>query len=178
MDQGFPTETLSYWPSGPTIGVPYRRIRKFHSSIHVLDWEASSAFGNLAGSSEVSRRSFPPMAQIPDITETEQWVMKTTLRERYGRDMDIQLADADIRLHASDRELTSCPVIYWAADDGCNFVVFKTGERSYRCQFFYKPYKQMGTGIEAYDDLTECAVSLLQAQADYVAEERGDLPNR
>jgi hypothetical protein len=29
-----------------------------------------------------------------------------------------------------------------------------------------------------YDDLTERAVALFQAQADYAAEERGDLPGR
>ena len=118
------------------------------------------------------------MATIPDITETEQWIMRTTLRERYGHDLEIQLADAEVRLHASDRELTPCPVIFWQSEDGCHFVIFKVGERAYRCQFFYKPYKQMGTGLEQYDDLAECAVALLQAQADFVAEERGDLPSR
>ncbi len=118
------------------------------------------------------------MTTIPDITDTEQWILRTTLRERYGRDSELQFADAEIRLHASDRELTLCPVVVWQAEDGCNFVVFKTGERRYRCQFFYKPYKQMGTGVDEYDALAECAVALLQAQADYVAEQRGDLPVR
>ena len=116
------------------------------------------------------------MAQIPDITDTEQWVMQTTLKERYGRDIELQLADAEVRLHVSDRELTTCPIILWTAGGGCNFVIVKTGERHYRSQFFYKPYKQMGTGVAEYDDLTECAVSLLQAQADHLAELRGDLP--
>ncbi len=118
------------------------------------------------------------MDQIPDITETERWIIQTTLRERYGRPVEFQLADAEVRLHPSDRTLTSCPVIYWTSEDGCHFVIFKTGERKYRCQFFYKAYRQMSTGIREYDDLTECAVSLLQAQADYVAKERGDLPAR
>jgi len=118
------------------------------------------------------------MALVPDITDTEQWVMRTTLRERYGRDTEFQQGDAEVRVHPGDRELTTCPVLVWQAEDGCNFVIVKTGERNYRCQFFYKPYKQMGTGIEDYQDLAECAVSLLQAQADYVAEQRGDLPGR
>jgi hypothetical protein len=117
-----------------------------------------------------------PMASVPDITDTERWVIKNTLRERYGRDLEYQLADAEIRVHAADRDLTTCPVLYWQAEDGCNFVLFKTGERAYRCQFFYKPYKQMGTGTEEYSDLAECAVAILQAQADFVAEQRGDLP--
>lgn len=118
------------------------------------------------------------MASIPDITDTEQWILRTTLRERYGHDLELQLADADIRLQPSDRELTLCPVVVWQADDGCHFVIFKTGERAYRCQFFYKPYKQIGTGVAEYDDLAECTVALLQAQADFVAEQRGDLPSR
>jgi hypothetical protein len=118
------------------------------------------------------------MAQVPDITDTEQWVVRTTLKERYGRDVPFDLADADLRIHASDRELTPCPVILWQSDDGCTFVLFKVGESAWRCQFFYKPYKQMGTGVDQYDDLAECAVALLQAQADYAAEQRGDLPGR
>ncbi len=118
------------------------------------------------------------MAAIPDITETERWVIQTTLKERYGREVPYDLADADVRLHPSDRELTPCPVIYWRGDDGCHFLIFKSGERSYRCQFYYEAYKQMGTGVDEYDDLTECAVALLQAQADYAAEQRGDLPAR
>jgi len=31
--------------------------------------------------------------------------------------------------------------------------------------------------VREYDDLTECLVSLLQAQADHFAKERGDLPD-
>jgi hypothetical protein len=116
------------------------------------------------------------MAPIPDITETEQWVMRTTLRERYGRDWPFELADAEVRLSPSDRELTACPLVYWESDDGCRFAIFKTGESAYRCQFFYQPYRQMGTGSAEYDNLAECAVALLQAQADYAARERGDLP--
>jgi hypothetical protein len=114
------------------------------------------------------------MSAIPDITQTEEWIVRTTLKERYGRDIELQYADADIRLSPSDRELTSCPVVFWEAD-GCNFAIFKSGERLYRCQFFYQPYKQYGTGVREYDDLSECTVALLQAQADHTAEERGDL---
>ncbi len=118
------------------------------------------------------------MAEIPDITETEHWILQTTLKERYGREVEIQLADAEIRLSPSDRDLTSCPVIYWNDEEGCNFVIFKTGDRNYRCQFFYRGYQQYGTGVHDYDDLSECIVSLLQAQADYSAEERGDLDSK
>ncbi len=115
------------------------------------------------------------MPEIPDITDSEHWIIETTLTERYGRKVEIQLADAEIRLMPSDRELTSCPVIVWEDLDGCHFIIFKTGSRKYRCQFFYRGYQQYGTGVHEYDDLTECVVSLLQAQADHSAKERGDL---
>lgn len=117
------------------------------------------------------------MREIPDINETERWIITTTLRERYGQDMDLQLADSEIRLNPSDRETTSIPTFFWQADT-CHFVVFKTGERRYRCQFFYRGFQQYGTGIHEYDDLAECVVSLLQAQADYAAEEAGEIRRR
>jgi hypothetical protein len=115
------------------------------------------------------------MAEIPDITETELWVINTTLEERYGTRPELQLADAEVRLSPADRELSSCPLVHWNVD-GCNFVVIKSGERNYRCQFFYRGYQQYGTGRHEYDDLAECLVDLLQVQADYEARERGDLP--
>jgi hypothetical protein len=118
------------------------------------------------------------MADIPDITDTEKWILQTTLKERYGWEVPIQLADAEIRLSRSDRGLAICPMIYWNDEDGCNFVVIKAGERKYRCQFFYRGFQQYGTGVKEYDDLSECAVSLLQVQADYVAKERGDIAPR
>lgn len=118
------------------------------------------------------------MTEIPDISDTERWIIETTLKERYGRDLEPQLADAEIRLSPSDRELTSCPVVLWRDEQGCNFAIFKTGDRSYRCQFFYRGYQQYGTGVKEYDDPSECVVSLLQAQADHVAKERGDIASK
>jgi len=117
------------------------------------------------------------MPEIKDFTDSEKWIVETTLRERYGHAVEYSLGDADIRLAPSDRELSVCPVVHWEVD-GCHFVVFKAGDRRYRCQFFYRGYQQYGTGVYEYDDLTECVVSLLQAQADHAAQERGDIKKR
>ncbi|MCG7902912.1 hypothetical protein [Candidatus Thiodiazotropha endoloripes] len=114
------------------------------------------------------------MSEIPDITDSELWIIETTLTERYGYKVETQIADAEIRLMPSDRELSSCPAVYWN-QEGCNFIIFKTGSRKYRCQFFYRGYQQYGTGVREYDDLTECVVSLLQTQADHSAREKGDI---
>ena len=114
------------------------------------------------------------MAIIADIKDSEMWIIKTTLKERYGEDRELQMADGEIRLSPSDRELSSCPMVIWE-DDGCHFVVMKTDDRKYRAQFFYRGYQQYGTGVHEYDDLTECTVGILQAQADFVAKERGEV---
>lgn len=114
------------------------------------------------------------MSEIPDITSSEEWVVKTTLKERYGEEIELQFADSEIRLNPADRELSNCPVLVWVVD-GCNFVIFKTGDRRYRCQFFFKPYQQYSTGIYEYDDLSECVVSLLQVQADFIAKDQGEI---
>ncbi len=87
------------------------------------------------------------MIDVPDITETELWITDNGLQERYGHKIDVRLADSEIRLNPSDRDATSCPTLYRQVD-GCSFVIFKTGDNNYRCQFFYKPYKQRGTGSQ------------------------------
>lgn len=114
------------------------------------------------------------MSKISDFSQSEAWAIRTTLKERCGGEPELQLADSEIRPSAADRDLTTCPDIMRQAE-GRTFIVFKTGNRRYRYQFFYQPYKPFGTGVREYDDLGECTVALLQAQAGPVAEERGDL---
>lgn len=43
----------------------------------------------------------------------------------------------------------------------------KTGERRYRCQFFYSVYEQYGTGISEFHDIGECVTTLLRVQSDH-----------
>jgi hypothetical protein len=104
--------------------------------------------------------------KIPDFTETELWTVRQALKERYGKDVEVQLADSDIRLHPEARGLTLCPCLIWT-ERNAHFVIFKAGERAYRCQFFYRGYEQFGTGKPEYDDLGQCVITLLQVQADH-----------
>ena len=57
------------------------------------------------------------MSNIPDFTDTERSTVEQTVKERYGKPIDVQSADAEIRLYPDDRELTSVPVLYWEARD-------------------------------------------------------------
>jgi hypothetical protein len=106
------------------------------------------------------------MREIPDFTESELWNVKTTLKERYGEDIDLEQADAEIRPDPSQRTLTTVPVVHWSAR-GANFVIFKLGPERYRPQFFYRGFQQYGTGTSEYDNITECVTEVLQVQADH-----------
>ncbi len=113
------------------------------------------------------------MDRIPDFTDSELWVIRTTLKERYGKDPELEIADAEIRLSPAARSLTECPVVLWS-ERGSNLVVFKSGEREFRAQFYYRGYQQYGTGRSNYSDLTECVTTLLQVQADHERQENRD----
>ena len=115
------------------------------------------------------------MSAIKDFSESELWIIHTTLRERYGAPVEPLLADTELRLNPYSTELVSCPAAYWERD-GCHFIVTRTGDSRYRCQFYYRVHEMYSTGVEEYDDLSECVVSLLQVQADYLAERRNGTP--
>lgn len=111
------------------------------------------------------------LPQIPDFNDSELWTVQSTLKERYGREIDVQLAETEVRLYRHTTDMASCPTLYWQVDS-CHFLVVKSGAERYRCQFFYRVHQMYGTGIEEYDNLTECVVTLLQVQADYLAKHR------
>lgn len=111
------------------------------------------------------------MNSIPDFTESELWTVRDTLKQRYGTEVEIEAGDAEIRLDPHSSTLTPCPVLFWRDGSGTNFVIFKVGERRYRAQFFYRVHQQFGTGIDEFDSLAECTVTLLQVQADHEAKQ-------
>lgn len=113
------------------------------------------------------------MTDIPDFNDSELWTIQTTLKERYGEEKDIQLAETELRLDMHSSEMTECPCTYWEHDN-CHFVIAKTAPERYRCFFFYRVHQMYGTGVTEYDNLTECVVTLLQVQADQTAKERAE----
>jgi hypothetical protein len=114
------------------------------------------------------------MSAIPDIDDAERWVVESALRERYGRRVATQLADAELKLTPEDAGLTSCPTLYWE-ERGAAFVLAKTAEGRYRPMFFYpaEPAEQYGTGRREYDDLLECITAVLRVQADHEKQRLG-----
>ena len=119
-----------------------------------------------------------PQPSIPDLSETELWTARTAPKGRDGRETELPLDCAGVRISTADRELTCCPVLVWHPDDDLDFVIFKTGEGNDRGQFFYTPYQQMGIGAPRCGGLAARNGALLHAQAGHVAEQRGDRPTR
>ena len=109
---------------------------------------------------------------IADFNSAERWVIESALRERYGHLVQIELADSDLKLDPDAPVLTTCPTVFWS-ERGCNFLIFKTGEDRYRCQFYYSDEEQYGTGRAEYDELAECVSLLLKLQADHEKERQG-----
>ena len=72
---------------------------------------------------------------IPDFNDTELWAIRQAVSERSRKEIDIQSADAELRLDLSDRERTLCPVVYWN-EQGRHFEIFKVGEKNFSNQFF------------------------------------------
>jgi len=112
------------------------------------------------------------MSPVPDFTESEQWAVETTLRERWpDATPETQLADVEIKMFPTDRELTVCPAMFWEHGT-TSFVIIKVAEKSYRSQFYYRGFQQYGTGKTDYDDITDCVVTMLQVHADKEAKDR------
>ncbi len=111
------------------------------------------------------------MNQIPDFDDTELWVIRSAVTERYGKTVDLQLADSELRLDPDSTALTTCPTVFWS-ERGANFVACKIATGRYRGQFFYSVREQYGTGRDIYDDLAECITILLQVQSDHERDKR------
>ena len=115
------------------------------------------------------------MKPIPDIDDAERWVVESALRERYGKRVETQLAEVELKLSPQDESLTACPTLYWE-ERGAGFVIAKIGDGHYRTMFYYpgdfNP-EQYGTGRAGYDDLAECVTTVLRLQADHEKERLG-----
>ena len=111
------------------------------------------------------------MKKIPDFTDADCWVVETTLKERYGRRPQVELADSEIKLDPAAAEITVCPTFYWE-ENGVEFVVFKVADSRYRSQFYYSITEQFGTGHD-FDDLAECVTTTLRLQADHEKDRLG-----
>jgi len=108
---------------------------------------------------------------IPDFTDSELWAVRSTLKERYGKEVEPQLADTEVMLGGEADGMAWCPTLFWSAK-GANFTIVKLGSERYRAYFYYHPEYQLGTGIDSHDNIGDCVVSVLQVEADHVRKQK------
>lgn len=106
---------------------------------------------------------------IPEFDEHELDLARTRVRQRYGKEVELERVEVEVRLDPGIEALTWCPALYWTERDA-SFVILKTGARRYRPMFYYQPGEEYGTGRETYDDLDECVTVTLRVQADHEKE--------
>lgn len=111
---------------------------------------------------------------VADYSDNDRQLVAQILFERYGRLVPLQSADVELQLDPASETLTACPALYWE-ERGAHFVVIKTGDSGFRCQFFYSDQEQFGTGRETYDVLGDCVLTLLQVQTDHERSQKGVL---
>ena len=104
--------------------------------------------------------------EIPEFTEAQRERVAEVLRERYGKDVVLELAEREVQLDPETETLTACPTLYWH-ERGAHFVVFRVAPDRYRCQFYYGAMEQYGTSITEYVDLQQCVLMLLRIQSDH-----------
>ncbi len=109
-------------------------------------------------------------SKIPDFTETELWAVRTTLKERYGKEVEPQLADSEVMLGVADG-MAWCPTLFWSAK-GANFTVVKLDIKRYRAYFYYHPEHQLSTGIDGYNEIGDCVISVLQVESDHLRQQK------
>jgi hypothetical protein len=105
-----------------------------------------------------------------EFTEHERKLVQLTLLERYGRAIPLQTVEVELQLDPQAPVPTEHAAFYWQ-QDGAEFIVSKTGPQEFRAQFFYSPEEMFGTGRDAYDNLGDCIVTLLQVQAEHAARQ-------
>lgn len=64
---------------------------------------------------------------ISDFSALQQDYVANLLAQRYGKEVDLQLADSELQLDLLSEELTVCPTLYWS-ERGAQFVVYKVDE--------------------------------------------------
>ena len=103
--------------------------------------------------------------KIPDFTESELQIIATALKDRYGKEVETHLADAEMESSDEAGKVT-CPVIFWRWQEA-SLLIFKMGQNHYSARYFYDPDEQFHPAEEDFGDIANCVLALLMAQEDH-----------
>jgi len=107
------------------------------------------------------------MSDIADFTNSEQKAVSSTLEKRWKKgEVTVQMVDVNVSAENSLKGDIECPAFYWEYAD-YHFLIMKTGINQYRPQFFYQDTEEVGVETLEFDDIAECAMAILQLQANH-----------
>lgn len=101
-----------------------------------------------------------------DFSKAEIKIINQAINTRWKK-MDLHLADIEITRSSKDKQTTLCPAVVWETKD-CTFVVVKVDESVYKSVFYYLATKQIDTGVNEYNDLADCVMTLMKVQANFM----------
>jgi hypothetical protein len=106
-------------------------------------------------------------AIVNDFSADELKLIDDALEKRYGNPVETERVDIEF----GDADVAESPAVYWE-HNGCHFIVAKGEDNKFFHQFFYDDDVQYGTE-KPFDDLNNCVMSLLQAQANHELKKAG-----
>lgn len=110
----------------------------------------------------------------PDFSDTELSVIYAALKERYGKEVETHLADAEIQLDPDSEDHAEVPVVYWREREA-SFILCKITNKRFTGSFFYNPRDPFRTVQKEFNEAGDCILALLRGQADYEAQRAGNL---
>lgn len=110
----------------------------------------------------------------PDFSDTELSVIYAALKERYGKEVETHLADAEIQLDPDSEDHTEVPVVFWREREA-SFILCKITNKRFTGSFFYNPRDPFRTVQKEFNEAGDCILALLRGQADYEAQRAGNL---
>ncbi len=99
-----------------------------------------------------------------DYTDNELRVIHETLKKRFANEIEIHLADCEIKPDASTKQVEDRPAVYWHANH-CNFIVVKLNSSQFQGRYFYTAEDDSGEGLQQYTNIENCVIALLDSQA-------------
>lgn len=110
-----------------------------------------------------------------DFSKEEINIINKAIATRW-QEMDIHLADIEIARSAKDEKTIPCPAVVWETAD-CTFVVAKVDELAYKSVFYYMSTKQIDTGVNEFNDLQDCVITLMKVQSNFILSSASPLNN-
>lgn len=107
-----------------------------------------------------------------DFSLFEKNIVKNLINERWSG-VDVELADVEVSRTSSGKSLPY-PALVWEASK-CTFVVIKVDESAYKCIFYYLGTQRFDTGVNEYDDLNDCILSIMKVQANFLLTKNHDI---